>query len=319
MFDRSRSRWRGRRRVSAVLVLAIPIALSAFAAVPANGAATSPLGPLPSGASFRPIAKATSSELVIFSSLVSVTRWTWGPRGNLGAFCFDLTTGGPEIVLVERGTLRYSVFPAADIAGDLPRYVDADGGAPPKAAVPVLPNTDLDLGPGDLAASPNGAQCGKHGTAGDVTFLDVFGLPSGVPVSSIPDLSMIAEPLDVAPGVATAQGAAPPSVLVGRVSIKPGKSLPLEALRVPLIFAVQAGEATISTDMQAAVVRRAGTEPQQESEPLPVDTDVPLGTGDASYVLPATTGKLTNVGDHVLRLYAVAILPGIADEATPTP
>lgn len=308
-----------KRRVG-ILVLACSLPILVVA-TPAIGAPPNPLGSLPSGVSFKQITKAQHQDIIALTGMVSVARFTWGPDANAYGACSDPTTGGPDIVLVEQGHLIVSLFPASDQTGDFPRYVKIGADGSPQPPVAVLPETRLDLQVGDLIAFPNGSACGldgNYGTKEKVTFLEVVGFPAGPTAQSVPSLGEIAEPLDLDVGIASARPPSPPSVLIGYLTVGPKAKLPLASLSVPLIFSVASGSGSFSTDMQGAVVRRAGTPSFDPSEPLQPGVVATINVGDGSYVLPGTTGAIENTGDHALKLYVIAVLPGTSPSATPT-
>lgn len=281
------------------------------------------IGNLPNGVAFHQFSgPATSSEIKIFSSLISVSRRTWGANGNLGGFCYEAVTGGPEIILVEDGALHVAMFPTSDQAGDFPRLIRKDDSGQLQTPVSVLPNTQIELKPGELIAFPNGASCsllGPSTTGESVTFLNIYGLTSYADSQGVnyPDTQMIEQPLDLALGIATANPQTPPTIVLGRLSFAPKVGLPLSSLAVPAIFSVRIGSATFTTNMEGAVIRRSGSDASSASEPLPANKEASMATGDSSYVLPGTTGSLANQGAKDMELWVALIIPPSAVPGTP--
>lgn len=297
---------RARMVVAGLVVLSwLSSATGGFAAPASN-----PLGKLPQGVSFTRIETATTDQIPIFTALAGVSRMTWGREANFGGECYEGVTGGPEIILIEKGTLRIFMSPASEQKGDLPRLLRKGSTKP----VSVLPNTKVNLDPGDLMAFPNGSSCGMYGPLSgndSVTFLRIRGLTSYLESQTInyPEIQMAEQVLDLNFGVATTNPPAPASVVLGSLTLAPGAQLPLSALTVPIIFALGPGQATLTTNMKGGVVRRSGTEDGLPSEDLPRNTAVTLNEGDASYVLPGTKGSLTNSGSDPLTLWVVAVVP----------
>lgn len=310
------------RMILAFVLVAVLGRGPAPAAAQEASAPDSGWGALPAEASFAPIADGTAADLTTAAALVRVTRYRWEPDSGLGGFCFDLYSGGPEILLVEEGTLRVVVGapdPESLVqpAGALPLLSRAgDAAAPP---VVVAPDTRLDLGPGDLLAMPNGSRCNLISVESSPVFLRVDGFPVGSAPQTIEGTGITAEQLDLDLGLATARGTAPGSMVVGRLTLAPGATVELGDETRPLLFAVEAGALELAAGTDGSVVRRAGTVGQQPSEVLAADARASLGPGDAAYVPPASGGAVANAGPDPLVLFSVAVVPSAQGAGTPSP
>jgi hypothetical protein len=298
------------RRLFAAFTLAALMA-GPLPAMAQESAELSGWGNLPAGATFAPIKDGSLVDVTLGASLVMITRQTWSGEANLGGVCFDIRTGGPQILLMESGDLQFHVstpdpdFPETQPVLGLPLFDRSDADGPP---VVVVPETWLDLREGDLVAMPNGTHCGKYARDRDSSFVQVEGFPSGPEPRGFPDLGLTVEALDLDLGVATARPAAPESVAVGRLSLDAGTELALGEETAPILFAVEVGSAELIVEVEGGIIRRAGTDKYAPSEVLRAGTAVTLGSGDAAYLPPHPGGSLANTGAEALRLFSVAVV-----------
>lgn len=305
------------------LTLAVVLVLGSGLAVAHDGpSAESGWGTLPADAAFVQIADGTATDATAAAALVRVTHYRWEPGSGLGGYCFDFYSGGPWILLVEEGALRVLInapdgksFVQPTDALPLLSRVD-DGVAPP---VVVVPNTTLNLGPGDLIALPNGSQCYLGSAGSALVFLRVDGFPVGAAPQTIARTGIVAEQLDLDLGVVTANETVPRTVVVGRVTLGAGRAMELGDATRPLLFAVQAGSMDLVVGTDGSVVRRAGTVGQTPSEVVSPDIPAALTTGDAAYVPPGSQGRVTNTGAGPLVLFSVAVVPATGGAGSATP
>lgn len=285
----------------------------------------SPFGEMPDSVKFHQFSgSASADEITAFTSLIGVARETWGAKANLGGGCYEAVTGGPEILLVESGTLRISMFPTSDQKGDLPRLIRKDPKGVVQAPVFVLPNSDVELSAGEVIAFPNGSSCGTYGppsSGPSVTYLRIYGLTSYYSSETLnhPDLDMFEQPLDLDLGISTSNPIAPTAIVLGTISIPKGSKLPLASLTTPVMFSVQSGAAKFSTSMVGAVVRRANGNNDGPSDSIPTNKATNMSAGDASYVLPNLKGDIASIGSAPLVLWIAAVVPPSPTAATPTP
>lgn len=257
---------------------------------------------LPDAVTFEEITNPSAEELTRAAQLASVTRNTWGPDANVGGICFDPSTGGPKIVIVEDGTLRVSVHQPDDQwidtleVSSLPTAFLAERDHAP---VTIVPESRVELTRGGAITFPYGSTCGKSGDLEDnpVVFLEVTMLPGMVsPPTNHEDLGMTGKTLDVSFGAATINEPVPPVVVAGRLRTDAGGSLALEDLGMPLALFVEGGDATLNAVYESGLTRDASLPEYEPSSPLASGEDVVLSPGQLVYIPATATGIIAASG-----------------------
>lgn len=279
-------------------------------------------GELASGAEFAPVEEATAEDLAAVAALVRVTRLSYGDMAGLSGTCHEPGSGGPHILHVESGALTVTIHQPQAKAIALPVLRRRAMQGAPSLPASVVPGTRVTLNPGDLLAMPSGTECGILGSDKDeppAVFLEVVGFPSGPPPTSYEQYDMLAEPLDVNLGAATANPPAPPVVVAGRLTLAPGTVQPLKAQSGPVLFLVETGVMELTADSGGGLLRRSGTELSEPGQPISRGETTKLGAGDGGYLPPGGTGAVRNRGDGPLVLLSVAVVPGDVGAGTPEP
>jgi hypothetical protein len=264
---------------------------------------------LPETVTFEAIAAPTADDRARVAGLASVTRNTWGPDANLTGTCFDFATGGPDVVIVESGLLRVSVFDPQNPASTPPEAVAhptvflAERDHAPEAAPP---DTQHELRPGEAVVFPDGANCGKYGQEGDVTFLEVTLLP-GEPDDPWmdEDLGMTGEVVEI--GLGPDAAAALPAIIAGRLRIEAGGALPLDELGMPLALFLETGEVRMNATHDGALGRDVAFAETDPSVLLASGREVTLVAGNSAYIPATATGTVTAVGAVSCLLVALDV------------
>jgi len=312
-----------RERLMRVTLLCVAVVgVAALGAVP-SGAQDGTPAPgfgsedLPEGASFEPITQGTVDDVLAISRLVAVYRIT------LSAGAGRITdTDTPGLYYALDGALSASVDEDMLAPALLSRRAPDGGFAPP---VLVLPGTGLDLLPGELLVNSGRAdEESPYGYVGfdnagetPVAYLDVEFFPSGGHWGGSGG-EIEEEPLDVSLGLATAQEPAPPVFTVGRLTIEPGASVPLDDVSPALLIA-ERGPMALTVDAGEAQVKRSGVDFDEAPETVEGKA-IDLASDDAAFVLPGTAGAIGNAGGGpaVLLVLSFVGLPA-AELGTPVP
>lgn len=306
------------------VVGALPLVAAAEQATPP---AHPGLGPLPQGVTFQPIRHGTADELVLASSLVNVTRFTFSPGfAVLGMSCGDGITDGPQVIYLESGALE--VTTGVKGAVDPALLLSATGGQAWSAPKLVVPGTWLALHRGDLLVPQQPSDCdmfmmNRDGTT-PATFLQLTFFWSQPVAAGFGGNGATVEPLDLNLGVSTVQRLAPPVVAFGYLTLAPGaRSQPSKELAqagtTPVAAYVKEGTLQLELDRRGGVVKRAGTGQDAPVEKIQPATPATLAGGDAAYLPPGATSILRNTGDTPLVVLIIAVVPPAAMIATPTP
>jgi hypothetical protein len=182
---------------------------------------------LPSGVAFEEVITPTPTDLTRAAQLAYITRNAWEPGSAAGGFCYDLDTGGPQIVIVEDGTLSTSVYGSnqemidtLQITGLPTAFLASNNHSP---AV-MTPESRLELEPGDAVVYPYGWECGHYvvETVGaQAQFLESQIFPSGYQQPTHhPDMGYIGQRLDISFGMVTVNEPVPASIVAGRLHIE---------------------------------------------------------------------------------------------------
>lgn len=274
---------------------------------------------LPEGVSFDPITDPTSEDLLRASRLAAVARMTWEPGAEFESPCFDPDTGGSEIILVEQGSLNIEVREPSDLwieslpATNLPTaFLRSQGSAP----VTVVPDTELDLGPGDAIVFPAGSVCRKGtDSAAGVTALQINLLPGRTfPRYEVEDLGIAVELFDINFGARTLHPSAPPVVVAGRLVIDAGGSLDLASLAMPLALFVESGEASLNARHEGGLLRDVSLRDNEPSTVLPSGEQVTLNTGQSAYLPSTSTGTLGATASVTFMLVGINTAAISSDE-----
>lgn len=249
---------------------------------------------LPATATFETIANPTAEDFSQVAKLAYVKRNTWGPDGNLGGFCFDMSSGGPEIVILEDGALRVVAYPqksniieTLDMTGFPTAYLASKDHEP----ATIVAETWLEMEGGDAIVFPYGSECGKYGEA---VFLDIVLLPGSVmPPQNHPTIGMASEALDINFGIETFNEPTPPAIVAGRLHLEAGSSLALEDLATPLALALEGGSATFNAKHDGGILRDVAMADYEPSMALASEEDVALLPGHRIYVPATAQGSIT--------------------------
>lgn len=256
---------------------------------------------LPSGVAFEEIVAPTPTDLTRAAQLAYITRNTWEPGSASGGFCYDLETGGPQIVVVEDGTISASIYGSnqqtidmLQISGMPTAFLAAKNHSP----AAMTPESRVDLEPGDAIVVPYGWECGRsvfESASGPSQFLEIQIFPSGYQQpTNYPDMGYIGQRLDISFGMVTVNEPVPTFIVAGRLRVGAGALLTLEDIGMPLALHVEAGDATLNAVHDSGLLRGSSTDGTGSSLPLPSGENVPLVPDQQVYVPATATGTLTS-------------------------
>ena len=110
------------------------------------------------------------------------------------------------------------------------------------------------------------------------------------------------------------------NVVLGRISLAPGASIPFDPDDPSAILVYMAsGELTIQVDVPMAVARAAGAGTPIPPEAVAADTEFTLREGDSALFPGTMTGEVRNAGVEQASAWVVDIVHFIGAAATPTP
>jgi len=294
----------------AVIELSAAWAAGVGAAVAQEATPAVVLGESSEGVAFEPIDRGTIDELLAITRLMRVTRVTLAPGASQATY-----TVLPAVYAVEEGTVAFDVDRQLPIPARLVR--PASDGSLSRSPV-VLPGTSLQLVPSDALAVPGVPDVEPPyasifaGNRSDepATYLDIEIFPTTTPhvIDASGDRTL--QGLDVSLGLATAQESAPAWIVVDRLILQPGASATV-SVDAPLLIVAQEGTVSLSVGEGEAALQRSGTRWGDAPESLGAGDSSDLTGNDATFLLPGTTGGVTNAGPAPLTALLVTILtPG---------
>ena len=276
-------------------------------AVVQDGTPAATLGDLPDGVAFEPIAQGGVDEVLLIARLMRVSRVTLLPDASQATY-----TVLPAVYVGEEGTTTFDVDRELTGAG---RLVRADGDGTPRRSFVVLPGTSLDLRPEDALAvpgtpdveSPYASISARNRSDAPATYIDIEIFPTSNPHVLQSAGDPVSQGLDVNLGLATAQEPAPDWIVVDRLTLQPGASAVI-AVDAPLLAVAQEGALSLSVDDGEAALQRSGTRWGDAPETLISGDSTDLTDRDAAFLLPGTTGAVTNAGPAPVTALLVTIL-----------
>ena len=110
-------------------------------------------------------------------------------------------------------------------------------------------------------------------------------------------------------------------VVLGRISLQPGASIPFdETDPSALLVYMASGELTLRVDAAITVARAAGAGgTPTPPEDVAADTEFTLSEGDSAFFPGAMAGEVRNAGTEEATAWVVDIVHVIEAAATPTP
>ena len=110
------------------------------------------------------------------------------------------------------------------------------------------------------------------------------------------------------------------NVVLGRISLAPGASLPFDPMDPSAILVyVATGELTFRVDVPMTVARGAGAGTPTPPEAVAADTEFTLRDGDSALFPGAMGGEVRNAGTDQATAWVVDIVHVTDTAATPTP
>src|SRR5829696_8421741 len=110
------------------------------------------------------------------------------------------------------------------------------------------------------------------------------------------------------------------NVVLGRISLPPGASIPFDPTDPSAILVYMAtGELTFRVDVPMSVARAAGAGTPTPPEAVEADTEFTLGKGDSALFPGTMAGEVRNAGADPAAAWVVDIVYLVAADATPTP
>jgi hypothetical protein len=110
------------------------------------------------------------------------------------------------------------------------------------------------------------------------------------------------------------------SVVLGRIALEPGASIPFDPEDPSAILVyVASGELTFRVDVPMTVARAAGSGTPTPPEEVAADTEFTLGDGDSALFPGLMGGEVRNDGAEAASAWVVDIVHLTEAAATPTP
>jgi len=110
------------------------------------------------------------------------------------------------------------------------------------------------------------------------------------------------------------------NVVLGRISLQPGASIPFDPTDPSaLLVYIATGELTFRVDVPMAVARGGDTGTPTPPEDIAADTEFTLRDGDSALFPGTMTGEVRNAGTEEATALVVDIIHVIEAAATPTP
>jgi hypothetical protein len=110
------------------------------------------------------------------------------------------------------------------------------------------------------------------------------------------------------------------NVVLGRISLAPGASIPFDPADPSAILVyISSGELTFRVDVPMSVARAAGVGTPTPPEAVAADTEFTLGEGDSALFPGTMAGQVRNPGTDAATAWVVDIAHVIEAAATPTP
>jgi hypothetical protein len=279
----------------------------------APGANAQEATPRPDGVTLAPVESDSVEALLDLAPLVSIVRVQRLQGGATGYSESEERREGPRLLLVEEGTL--TVISSETERGPVLLRRAADG--PDSLPLLVTPDTEVDLGSGDMLFMPDDAGPIFAFDEGSLpTYLDVRIFPDSPPPTTT-DESEVNEPLDLDLGVATARPLAPEGIEVHRLEMLPSASWVQSPAPAPMLVLVTSGELEVAAGEQEVPVKRADAPYDAPVEAVVARSSGTLAAGDAAFVQVGTDAVLSNAGDGPLSGFVVSFGAGTAEQATP--
>ncbi len=110
------------------------------------------------------------------------------------------------------------------------------------------------------------------------------------------------------------------NVVLGRISLAPGASIPFDPMDPSALLVYMAsGELTFRVDVPMSVARAAGAGTPIPPEEVAADTEFTLREGDSALFPGTMAGEVRNAGADQASAWVVDIVHVIDAAATPTP
>jgi hypothetical protein len=110
------------------------------------------------------------------------------------------------------------------------------------------------------------------------------------------------------------------NVVLGRISLQPGASIPFdETDPSALLFYMSSGELTFRVDVPMTVARGGGPGTPTPPEEIAADTEFTLRKGDSALFPGTMAGEVRNPGTDEATAWVVDIVHLVPAAATPTP
>jgi hypothetical protein len=110
------------------------------------------------------------------------------------------------------------------------------------------------------------------------------------------------------------------NVVLGRITLAPGASIPFDPNDPSAILVYpSSGALTFRVDVPMTVARASGSGTPVPPEEVAADTEFTLNNGDSAIFPGAMTGEVRNDGDEEATAWVVDIVHVITEAGTPTP